>query len=376
MANVVIDKKDEIVMKLIHYFVTNEDYKPIIVNGVQNEVWLENLDNEVPLIRININYIHNNEQLEMDQRKAELIRKTIKKKTYSVKMSMLNILVNARDEVAPKEADNIESIVINKISDLKKNEFINEHYPDFKDKVNFKKSDAVNLFEMTEELNNKTVNEDKKLAKVFMGNDKPVVTTILIALNVIMFLLSVFDYSFVINTFANYYLNVKNGEVYRLITAAFVHANILHIFFNMYALYALGPQIEKFYGRKRYLLIYLGSALLGSLLSVVLTNNVSVGASGAIFGLFGAMLYFGYKYRATLDGFLKSGIIPVIVINLLLGFMIPGIDVYGHIGGLLGGLVLSYAFGVVNKENKKDKINGLIIYVILVAVLFMMLMQK
>lgn len=376
MANVVIDKKDEIVMKLIHYFVTNEDYKPIIVNGVQNEVWLENLDNEVPLIRININYIHNNEQLEMDQRKAELIRKTIKKKTYSVKMSMLNILVNARDEVAPKEADNIESIVINKISDLKKNEFINEHYPDFKDKVNFKKSDAINLFEMTEELNNKTVNEDKKLAKVFMGNDKPVVTTILIALNVIMFLLSVFDYSFVINTFANYYLNVKNGEIYRLITAAFVHANVLHIFFNMYALYALGPQIEKFYGRKRYLLIYLGSALLGSLLSVVLTNNVSVGASGAIFGLFGAMLYFGYKYRATLDGFLKSGIIPVIVINLLLGFMIPGIDVYGHIGGLLGGLVLSYAFGVVNKENKKDKINGLIIYVILVAVLFMMLMQK
>lgn len=376
MANVVIDKKDEIVMKLIHYFVTNEDYKPIIVNGVQNEVWLENLDNEVPLIRININYIHNNEQLEMDQRKAELIRKTIKKKTYSVKMSMLNILVNARDEVAPKEANNIESIVINKISDLKKNEFINEHYPDFKDKVNFKKSDAVNLFEMTEELNNKTVNEDKKLAKVFMGNDKPVVTTILIALNVIMFLLSVFDYSFVINTFANYYLNVKNGEIYRLITAAFVHANVLHIFFNMYALYALGPQIEKFYGRKRYLLIYLGSALLGSLLSVVLTNNVSVGASGAIFGLFGAMLYFGYKYRATLDGFLRSGIIPVIVINLLLGFMIPGIDIYGHIGGLLGGLVLSYAFGVVNKENKKDKINGLIIYVILVAVLFMMLMQK
>lgn len=376
MANVVIDKKDEIVMKLIHYFVTNEDYKPIIVNGVQNEVWLENLDNEVPLIRININYIHNNEQLEMDQRKAELIRKTIKKKTYSVKMSMLNILVNARDEVAPKEADNIESIVISKISDLKKNEFINEHYPNFKNKVNFKKSDAINLFEMTEELNNKTVNEDKKLAKVFMGNDKPVVTTILIALNIIMFLLSVFDYSFVINTFANYYLNVKNGEVYRLITAAFVHANILHIFFNMYALYALGPQIEKFYGRKRYLLIYLGSALLGSLLSVVLTNNVSVGASGAIFGLFGSMLYFGYKYRATLDGFLRSGIIPVIVINLLLGFMIPGIDVYGHIGGLLGGLVLSYAFGVVNKENKKDKINGLIIYVILVAVLFMMLMQK
>ena len=94
MANVVIDKKDEIVMKLIHYFVTNENYKPVIVNGIQNEVWLENLDNEIPLIRININYIHNDEQLLLDERKADVIRKTIKKKTYSLKMNLLNILVN------------------------------------------------------------------------------------------------------------------------------------------------------------------------------------------------------------------------------------------------------------------------------------------
>lgn len=376
MANVVIDKKDEIVMKLIHYFVTNENYKPVIVNGIQNEVWLENLDNEIPLIRININYIHNDEQLLLDERKADVIRKTIKKKTYSLKMNLLNILVNTRSEVNVKENNNIESIKVDKISDLKKNEFMKIHFPEFSSKVNFKKSDAINLFEMTEELNNKTKSDDKKLAKVFLNKDKPIITTILIFINIVMFLISLLDFSGVINLFANYYANVKNGEVYRLFTSAFIHANVVHIFFNMYALFALGPQIERFYGKKRYLLIYLGSAFMGSLFSVVLTNNVSVGASTSIFGLFGAMVYFGYKYRNTLDGFLRSGIIPVILINLILGFVIPNIDVTGHVGGLLGGLIISYIVGVPNKENKKDTINGIIIYIILTLALFVMLMQK
>lgn len=376
MANAVIDKKDEIVMKLIHYFVTNENYKPVIVNGVQNEVWLENLDNEVPLIRININYIHNEEQLLLDEKKADIIRKTIKKKTYSIKMNLLNILVNTRSEVNTIENNNIESIIVNKITDLKKNEFMKIHFPEFSEKINFKKSDAINLFEMTEELNNKTKNDDKQLAKIFLNKDKPIVTTILIFINIVMFLISLLDYSGVINLFANYYVNVKNGEVYRLLTSAFVHANVVHIFFNMYALFELGPQIERFYGRKRYLLIYLGSAFMGSLFSVVLTNNVSVGASTSIFGLFGAMIYFGYKYRNTLDNFLRSGIIPVLLINLILGFITPNIDISGHIGGLLGGLIISYLVGVPNKENKKDKFNGIIIYIILTLALFAMLMQK
>ena len=81
MANIVVGKKDEMVMKILHYFVTEENYRPIIVNGVQNEIWLENLEKEVPLIRININYIHNEEQLSVDMRKANAIRRSITKKT-------------------------------------------------------------------------------------------------------------------------------------------------------------------------------------------------------------------------------------------------------------------------------------------------------
>ena len=134
--------------------------------------------------------------------------------------------------------------------------------------------------------------------------------------------------------------------------------------------------VEKYYGKLKYLLIYLGSGIMGSLFSVVLSNNVSIGASGAIFGLFGSMLYFGYKYRATLDGFVRSGIIPVLFINLILGFIVPNIDVYGHIGGLIGGLLLSYIFGVYRKGKKKNTINGLIIITILIVSLSYMLIIK
>ena len=376
MANIVVGKKDEMVMKILHYFVTEENYRPIIVNGVQNEIWLENLEKEVPLIRININYIHNEEQLSVDMRKANAIRRSIKKKTYSFKMSVLNILLDVRDYVKLIEDKNIESIKIEKINDLKKNEFINNFFPNFKSKVNNKRTGVEGMFFMTEELNEKTTKEDKKLATIFKGNKYPIFTYILIAINIVFFILSIINYSYMFNTFANYYKNIQDGEVWRLITCTFLHADIIHISFNMIALLAIGPLVEKYYGKSRYLLIYLGSGILGSLFSAVLGNYVSVGASGAIFGLFGALLYFGYKYRATLDGFLRSSIIPVIAANLLMGFVVPGIDVIGHIGGLIGGLLFSYTVGVVNKEKLRDKINGFIMILILFVFLTYMIIMK
>lgn len=376
MNKMSISKEDTLVMKLIHYFVTNEDYRPIVVHGVQNEIWLENLDNDIPLIRINSNYIHNEEQLMSDLRKVEVIRKTIKKKTYSFRSKVLNLLMNTRDEVTLTEEENVLSIKVKNITELKKNKFINDYFPNFKEKVVSKNNGIVDVLEMTEELNKKTIKEDNELAKIFLKKDQPIVTYSIILLNIIVFMLSLLDYNMIINCFANYYINVKNGEIYRLLTACFVHANFLHIFFNMYALYYIGPMVEKYYGKLKYLLIYLGSGIMGSLFSVVLSNNVSIGASGAIFGLFGSMLYFGYKYRATLDGFVRSGIIPVLFINLILGFIVPNIDVYGHIGGLVCGLLLSYIVGVYRKCKKKNTINGLIIITILIASLSYMLIIK
>ena len=155
------------------------------------------------------------------------------------------------------------------------------------------------------------------------------------------------------------------GEYYRLISSAFVHANLAHLLFNMYALWIIGMQLESFIGKWRFLVVYLFSAVCGSLLSVVVTPDaLSVGASGAIFGLLGALLYFGYHYRVYLGTVIKSQIIPLIIINLILGFMVPGIDNAAHIGGLIGGALMMIGVGVKYKSSNFEKINGLIVSLI------------
>ena len=94
MNEMSISKPDEITMRLVHYFVTKENYQPIIVNGLDNEIWLENLDKDYSVIRINANYIHNKEQLDFDKFKASSVIKQIKKKTLSLSMNCLTITLN------------------------------------------------------------------------------------------------------------------------------------------------------------------------------------------------------------------------------------------------------------------------------------------
>ena len=111
-ANIKIDKKDDIILKILHYFITEEDYKPIIINGVEGEIWLENMQSDLKLIRINSNYIHNEEQLKCDTFKAKAIMKSIKKSTLSLKMNMLNLLMDAGETVKVIDNKNIETLSI------------------------------------------------------------------------------------------------------------------------------------------------------------------------------------------------------------------------------------------------------------------------
>ena len=95
---------DEVTMRLVHYFVTKEDYQPIVVNGLENEIWLENSDKHYEVIRINSNYIHNNEQLDFDLFKAKSVIKQIKKKMLSFKCNTLNIFLNIGENVSSLES--------------------------------------------------------------------------------------------------------------------------------------------------------------------------------------------------------------------------------------------------------------------------------
>ena len=129
--------------------------------------------------------------------------------------------------------------------------------------------------------------------------------------------------------------------------------------------------MESFLGKIKYTIIYVVSGLAGSLLSMAIMKDIaSVGASGAIFGLLGSMLYFGYHYRVYLGNVIKSQILPVTLANLAIGFIIPGIDNSAHIGGLIGGALMTMALGIDNKSTTFERVNGWIIttiYIIFVG---------
>lgn len=377
--NIKIDKKDDIILKILHYFITEEDYKPIIINGVEGEIWLENMQSDLKLIRINSNYIHNEEQLKNDTFKANAIMKSIKKSTLSLKMNMLNLLMDAGEYVKVSDSKNIETIKVDKINDFKENKVVEEFFPKVKDAVLTEEMDPTEFFKLTEDMNQTTIKNEKKLAKIFSPK-KPIVSYILIVLNVMIFLYtSIYDQNDrLFYEFANNYVYVQNGEIYRLLTCMFLHADIMHIVFNMYALYLLGPIVERYYGKIRFIFIYFISGLLGSLFSCVFmsSNTYAIGASGAIFGLLGSMAYFTYYYRATLQGILRSQIMPVIIINLGLGLFIPGIDVSAHIGGLIGGILASMAIGIGDKGRKNDQINGIIVTILMIVFMLYMTFVK
>ena len=366
MDKVNVRKQDQILMSLVHYFVTKEGYAPIFVQGVKDEIWLEKVDGPYRIIRINNNYIHNEEQYNFEQFKIKNIMKQIKRKTLSFTINALNIDLNVADRVEVKNEKNVDNISIHELSEVQKNNDIVSVFPNIKTDL-FEGNNSLDLIiNVTKDINNKTESDNKKFEKIF-SKKKIFVTYILMGLCFLMYIVTlIMGSSNVIYLIlgANYAPLVKNGEIFRLITYAFLHGSIIHLLVNMYSLFIVGRQIENNFGKVRLLIIYFISALSGGLLSALFSDGISIGASGAIFGLLGALLYFGLHFRLYLTDALISKIIPIIILNLLIGFTVTGIDNACHIGGLIGGFLASMAVGVPEVDNKKDRINGIILLVI------------
>ena len=143
---------------------------------------------------------------------------------------------------------------------------------------------------------------------------------------------------------------VADGDVWRLITSGFLHdpRSPIHLLFNMYILYWLGTMLEPGLGHLRFAALYLASLLSGTLGALLLSPDaVTVGASGAVFGLMGAA--FVLQRSQGIDP-MQSGIGPVILLNLALGFIIPGISIGGHLGGLAGGALAALGMDRVRRE--------------------------
>ena len=265
-------------MKLIHYFITEQGYNPIILHGAKDEIWLENTDQDYQIVRIVTNYIHNDEQFNFDIYRTQQIMKRIKRKTLSFKMNALSIFINLGENVhlSEMEVDHIDCIEIKDIQDIKQYDFVTETFPNITkiDKVTEK---GLELFmKLTEEINQKNQEDAEKAEDVFRKK-RPIVTYALIIGCLILFVATLFCgnpffqgnavilYEF--GGLVNFTTMGNFSELYRLVTSMFLHAGILHLLFNMYALYIIGPQLESFFGKAKYLIIYLGSGIIGGLMS-------------------------------------------------------------------------------------------------------------
>lgn len=189
-------------------------------------------------------------------------------------------------------------------------------------------------------------------------------TLILISINVVVFLVTAFfsrdiidiDSTILLIFGAKFGPLISEGQYYRLFTCAFLHGGLFHLLCNMYSLYILGPQVNIVYGTHKYISIYIISCFTSSLMSFVYSpNTLSIGASGAIFGLMGALIAFAFIERKKLDKHFISGLLQVLVLNLFIGLSMSNIDNYGHIGGLLGGLIVGYIFYTIRLRSKKRR---------------------
>ena len=369
-SEIMKDEKNVIVMKLLHYFITEKNYNPIILQGVENEIWLENLNSECQVVRIVSGYIHNNEQFGFDKFKTQRIVKKIKKKTLSLNINVLSIFVNLGDNVKFDEpVPNLFWVRASDEKELEKSSIIKKKFPDLPKKLIYNEKGVELFMKITKDINKHNQEDSKKVEKVFKPKF-PTVTYAILAINIIVFIIPLLygQSEAMVAQFCVHGPSIRYGHYYRLFTGMFLHGSVLHLIFNSYALYVIGSQIESFLGKFKFLIIYLAGGLMGSLFSITFNGNAaSIGASGAIFGLMGALVYFGYHYRVYLGNVIKSQIIPLIVFNLVLGFVMSGVDNSAHIGGLIGGTLATISLGIKDKSTNFERMNGLITTIIFFA---------
>ncbi|BAC13879.1 rhomboid family intramembrane serine protease [Oceanobacillus iheyensis] len=235
------------------------------------------------------------------------------------------------------------------------------------------KESKVNYFKQTifHDYNNRI----EKRRKVF-SNGKPLFTYILIALNLFFFLQQINNggsenIDTLIQMGAKYNPLIMEGEWWRLLTSMFLHIGFVHILMNMVALFYLGTAVERIFGRTRFLVIYFLGGIAGSIASFATSISISAGASGAIFGLFGALLFFGLIYKDVFKDTMGMNIVFILVVNLVIGFSIPEIDMGAHLGGLLGGFLIAACLYVPGKKNGKYQLGAIIAFIILCSGLLM-----
>ncbi|OLO26939.1 rhomboid family intramembrane serine protease [Alkalihalophilus pseudofirmus] len=374
--------------QLVHHLVIHKGMRVIEVNPNGKEIWLEEEDHEpskiIRIIRKDINWSN---RLKEDMKTTLVKFNGLRRQLSSRKLEAENIYVSTYRPVDSSEHLFVKPTTIaqqktvmhsflieaeygSKISELERLQISMELDADPVD------TEGIDVEEIQHEIRRlrkevvAKAEERLNAEKAIFTFGKPRFTYFLLIVISIMFgLLEINGGSMRILTLiefgAKYNPLIEAGEYWRLLTAMFLHIGFLHFFMNSLALFYLGSAVERIYGSWRFLFIYLVAGLFGSIASYAFNEQVAAGASGAIFGCFGALLYFGVNHRKLFFRTMGMSVIVILVINLSLGFLVPMIDNGAHIGGLLGGFLASF---VVQLPKQTVRIRQFILFGFIVCV--------
>lgn len=364
---------------------TNQGYEVLYINEDNQEIWLEKNDKKTSkVIRILHQGFDWKNYLKRDIAQVFQQTKAMKQLLLGKTIEVYNVYISAHTPIDDWEIlkkplklneKNTPKMKVYYITDTNSDEellrlgedigaFIIDH---IEEQTEAEKEAAVNFYK--HRLSTLLYEKNKKMKDLFSFG-KPFVTYFLIALNIIMFVILEFNggstsVEALIKLGAKYNPAIMEGEWWRLISSMFLHIGILHLAMNMLALYYLGVAVERIYGSSRFLIIYFLAGIAGGLTSFTFSMNVSAGASGAIFGLFGALLYFGINHKKVFLQTIGRNIITVIAINLVLGFAVPQIDMGAHLGGLIAGFIASAIVHLPQVKKRVVQLPALIIYIFL-----------
>ncbi|UOR12311.1 rhomboid family intramembrane serine protease [Halobacillus amylolyticus] len=363
-------KQEYFFWKLAHDLVSHQDFEILHVNVDNSEVWLEkDKGGKVQVIRLFHGQFNWRNQLIRDLERVKLQMKQNKRLFRGKRLSLYCLYISEYppvdewENVKQNELTNHTQTAIHYLDDDHKMDRVNALYeelglgmqvPDLSLEIN--EHEAEVQVHYMKQLTAANQRKKKREGEALFTFGKPILTYVLLALNVLVYLFieykgSSTSITTLIEYGAKYNPAIVDGEWWRILSSMFLHIGTLHLLMNMLALYYLGTAVERIYGTLRFTSIYFLAGIFGGLASFMLNPQVAAGASGAIFGLFGALLYFGVHYKRLFFRTMGYNLIFVIGINLAFGILVPQVDNGAHMGGLLGGFIAS---AICNLPKKKQ----------------------
>jgi rhomboid protease GluP len=353
---------------LAHFFITNQDYRIIRFFENQKELWLEKLENKkAPIIRMMLHDLDWSNSLQRDIEFVATNGERVRKQIGRSELHVMNIYISQFPPVdeyeyrltSPYVYPEGNKTTVSSIL-LAKGEF-EKGFQRISEKLNREVGFPIEEYDSEQDVEalKKAALEHaikkEKSEKAILTNGKPFFTYIFMIIQVaVFFWLETHGGSTNTSTLIKYGAKVNvliyQGQWWRFITPVFLHIGFMHLFMNTLALYYLGVAVEKIFGNVRFLFIYLFAGVTGFIASFLFSANLSAGASGAIFGCFGALLYFCVIYPKLFFRTMGANLFVVLALNLVFGFSASGIDNSGHLGGLAGGFL---AAGIMHFPKKR-----------------------